>query len=75
MLHKHVFVAAKDVFCRDKHVFVATKMILVGAPANDKGQSPKDQLLDPEAKFSLTHYESPALPPSSHRSWVLCFIN
>ena len=38
-----IFVATKDVFCRDKHkhgfcrdkTFVATKMILVAAPAND----------------------------------------
>ena len=29
------FVAAIDVFCRDKHVFVETNMILVAAPAND----------------------------------------
>ena len=39
------FVPTKDVFCRDRHVFcrerrvsVATKMILVAAPANDKGR-------------------------------------
>ena len=26
--HKHIFVAMKDMFCRDKHVFVATKVSL-----------------------------------------------
>ena len=37
-----IFVATKDVFCRDKHmfklVFVATKIILVAAPANNTKQ-------------------------------------
>ena len=36
---KYTFVATKDVLCRDKPVFVATKMILVAAPANDKGEA------------------------------------
>ena len=36
---KHTFAATKHVFCRDKHVFVATKMILVAAPASDKGEA------------------------------------
>ena len=26
---KHIFVATRDVFCRDKHMFVATKVILL----------------------------------------------
>ena len=37
---KHVFVASKHVFCRDKsmlrqNIFVTTKIILAVAPAND----------------------------------------
>ena len=33
--YKHIFVASKHDFCRDKIMFVATKIILVAAPAND----------------------------------------
>ena len=33
--------------------------------------SPNNQLLNPEAKNSPIHYDSPAPPPSSRRSWAL----
>ena len=34
----HALSPTKDVFCRERRVSVATKMILVAAPANDKGR-------------------------------------
>ena len=33
--NKHIFVATKDLFCRDK-AFVATKIVLAAVPANDR---------------------------------------
>ena len=36
-------VATKDVFCRDKHMFVATKMILVAALTNDRGEEEEQE--------------------------------